>query len=103
MVPKPFEVNTRPSYQKQSLPPMSVDSISDQSCNSSDLFFVSIYTEFERLSHGPRGSEAKNSLYVYRFNLSDGSMVLLNVVGDKNEVINPAFSRFHPRLNVVYT
>ena len=30
-------------------------------------------------------------------------MVLLNVTGDPNDVINPAFSRFHPRLNVVYT
>jgi len=30
-------------------------------------------------------------------------MVLLNITGDKKEVINPAFSRYHPRLNVIYT
>lgn len=30
-------------------------------------------------------------------------MVLLNVLGDPKEVINPAFSRYHPKLNVVYT
>lgn len=30
-------------------------------------------------------------------------MVLLNKSGKAKEVINPAFSRFHPRLNVVYT
>lgn len=67
------------------------------------LFFVSTYTDFEKLAHGPRGSESKKSLYVYRFNPSDGSMLLLNVTGDKHDVVNPAFSRFHPRLNVVYT
>lgn len=44
---------------------------------------------------------AKNSIYVYRFHPVDGSLVLLNVCGA--HVKNPAFSRFHPRLNVVYT
>jgi 6-phosphogluconolactonase (cycloisomerase 2 family) len=32
-----------------------------------------------------------------------GSLVLLHVAGVGREVVNPAFSRFHPRLNVVYT
>lgn len=40
---------------------------------------------------------------MYRFHPSDGSLVLLNVAGAPLEVMNPAFSRFHPRLNVVYT
>jgi 6-phosphogluconolactonase len=30
-------------------------------------------------------------------------MTLLNIVGDAKNVVNPAFSRFHPRLNVMYT
>jgi len=30
-------------------------------------------------------------------------MVLLNIAGESKEVINPAFSRFHPCLNVLYT
>jgi 6-phosphogluconolactonase len=30
-------------------------------------------------------------------------MCLLNIEGDPRDVINPAFSRFHPHLNVVYT
>jgi len=100
MAPKPFE-----SYSKQFLPSnsMSIESVSEPSYDNSDLFFVSTYSDFDKLAHGPRGTEAKNSLYVYRFNPSDGSMLLLNIDGDKNEVINPAFSRFHPRLNVVYT
>ena len=91
-----------------------------------ELFFVTSYSDFEKLgesrskgqltstlftthfsvlcaAHGPRGTEAKHSVYVYRFNPSDGSMCLLNVLGDPKGVINPAFSRFHPRLNVVYT
>jgi 6-phosphogluconolactonase len=41
---------------------------------------------------------------VYRFHPSDGSLTLLNIQGDPKEgMVNPAFSRFHPRLNVVYT
>lgn len=67
------------------------------------LFFVTSYSDFDKLAHGPRGTEAKKSLYVYRFHPSDGSLVLLNVQGDAESVANPAFSRYHPRLNVVYT
>lgn len=40
---------------------------------------------------------------MYRFYPSDGSLVLLNIQGDAKTVLNPAFSRYHPRLNVVYT
>ena len=58
-------------------------------------------SDFDKLAHGPRGTAAKHSLYVYRFEPSDGSLVLLNVQGEN--VVNPAFSRQHPRLNVVYT
>ena len=54
-------------------------------------------------AHGPRGTEAKHSVYVYRFHPSDGSLVLLNIQGPAQEVVNPAFTRYHPRLNVVYT
>jgi 6-phosphogluconolactonase len=54
-------------------------------------------------AHRPRGSEAKKSLYVYQFNPSDGSLVLLNIQGDPKTVINPAFSRYHPQKSVVYT
>jgi len=67
------------------------------------LFFVTSYSDFGKLAHGPRGSEAKESLYVYRFNPSDGSLVLLNIQGDPKTVMNPAFSRYHPQKNVVYT
>lgn len=60
-------------------------------------------SDFNKLAHGPRGTHAKHPLYVYRFHPTDGSLVLLNVHGDSNHVINPAFSRYHPTLNVVYT
>jgi 6-phosphogluconolactonase (cycloisomerase 2 family) len=40
---------------------------------------------------------------VYGFDANGSSLVLLHVAGEGSEVINPAFSRFHPRLNVVYT
>lgn len=67
------------------------------------LFFVTSYSDFDKLAHGPRGTQAKNSVYVYKFYPSDGSLVLQNVHGDAKTIMNPAFSRYHPRLNVVYT
>lgn len=60
-------------------------------------------SDFNLLAHGPRGTEAKHPLCVFRFHPADGSLVLLNIMGDAKQVINPAFSRYHPRLNVVYT
>jgi len=71
--------------------------------SNDDLFFVTSYSDFDRLAHGPRGKEATNPLSVYRFNSSDGSMVLVNLSGNKSEMVNPAFSRFHSDLNVIYT
>lgn len=66
------------------------------------LFFVTSYSDFDKLAHGPRGHAGKHTLRVYRF-LADGSLVLLHISGEGSKLINPAFSRFHPRLNVVYT
>lgn len=67
------------------------------------LFFVTSYSNFDKLAHEPRGIEAKHSLHIYRFHPHDGSMLLLNKCGPASEVPNPAFSICHPRLNVVYT
>lgn len=67
------------------------------------LFFVSSYSDFDKLAHGPRGSQAKHSVHVYRFHPHDGSMLLLNIHGKANELENPAYSVYHPRLPVVYT
>ena len=60
------------------------------------LFFVTSYSDFDKLAHGPRGHIAKHTLRVYRFH-TDGSLVLLHVSGEGTKVVNPAFSRFHPR------
>lgn len=77
--------------------------IDDNSAHNSDdnfvdqqLFFVTSYSDFDKLAHGPRGHEGKHTLRVYRFH-NDGSLVLLHIAGEKADVINPAFSRFHPR------
>jgi len=67
------------------------------------LNFLIRFVFFVLTAHGPRGAEANNSLYVFRLNPTDGSMVLLNITGNKKDVINPAFSRYHPSLNVLYT
>lgn len=82
-----------------------IDLNDEMGVGADQLFFVSTYTNFETLAHGPRGQESKNSIYVYRFQPSDGSLVLVHLIDSKDtsSIINPAFSRFHPRRNIVYT
>mmetsp|Transcript_424 Transcript_424/g.1074 ORF Transcript_424/g.1074 Transcript_424/m.1074 type:complete len:473 (-) Transcript_424:220-1638(-) len=65
------------------------------------LVVVSCYTRFDNLAHGPRGTEAKRSLYTFRLDPSDGQMLMLSV--SRDVTMNPAFSRFHPTKNVLYT
>mmetsp|Transcript_88135 Transcript_88135/g.247909 ORF Transcript_88135/g.247909 Transcript_88135/m.247909 type:complete len:424 (+) Transcript_88135:130-1401(+) len=65
------------------------------------LIVVSCYTRFDNLAHGPKGTEAKHSLYTFRLDSETGEMVLLSV--SREVVMNPAFSRVHPRKNVLYT
>mmetsp|Transcript_65994 Transcript_65994/g.172936 ORF Transcript_65994/g.172936 Transcript_65994/m.172936 type:complete len:440 (+) Transcript_65994:80-1399(+) len=65
------------------------------------LFVISCYTRFDNLAHGPRGKEAKRSLYTYKLDRSNGQMTLLSVTDDA--VMNPAFSRVHPQKNLMYT
>lgn len=60
------------------------------------LFFITSYSNFDKLAHGPRGHIAKHTLRTYKFS-DDGSLVLLHIAGDGESVLNPAFSRFHPR------
>jgi len=62
---------------------------------------VSCYTRFDNLAHGPKGKEGKRSLYTFRLDPNDGQMVLVSV--SMEEVMNPAFSRFHRQLNILYT
>ena len=68
----------------------------DEELVDQQLFFVTSYSDFDKLAHGPTGKAAKYTLRVYRF-LPDGSLVLLHIAGEGAKVINPAFSRFHPR------
>jgi len=65
------------------------------------LIVVSCYTRFDNLAHGPRGTESTRGLYTFLMDPSDGQMVLLSVT--KDSVMNPAFSRFHPSKNLLYT
>ena len=68
----------------------------DEDDDDQQLFFVTSYSDFDKLAHGPRGHGAKHTLRVYKF-VHDGSLVLWHIAGDATTVINPAFSRFHPR------
>ncbi|KAL3942864.1 MAG: hypothetical protein SGBAC_003028 [Bacillariaceae sp.] len=94
---------THQSSELSTLSPHWTDDAASVSDDDFQLFFVTSYSDFSSLAHGPRGTEAKQSLYVYRFNPSDGSLLLLNIQGDPKAVMNPAFSRYHPQKNVVYT
>ena len=69
----------------------------DENYVDQQLFFVTSYSDFDKLAHGPRGHAGKYTLRVYRFYANDGGLVLLHVNGEAENVINPAFSRFHPR------
>jgi 6-phosphogluconolactonase (cycloisomerase 2 family) len=66
------------------------------------LVIISSYTKFGNLAHGPRGTEAKYSMWTYRLNPVNGQLTLLTVNADDKETMNPAFSRIHPSKNVVY-
>jgi hypothetical protein len=63
---------------------------------------VSSYTSFGDLAHGPRGEEARRALRTYRLNLHDGTLTMLSAVPE-GMLHNPAFTRCHPTLNVLYT
>lgn len=69
----------------------------DNDHDDQQLFFVTSYSDFDKLAHGPRGHAGKYTLRVYRFYANDGGLVLLHINGEAENVINPAFSRFHPR------
>lgn len=77
------------------------ESLQEQGSQGDDgeLIVVSCYSDFSNLAHGPKGTQARNSLYV--FQLKHGMLTLLNVTG--SSVVNPAFSRFLPEKNVLYT
>lgn len=61
---------------------------------------ISCYNKHDDLAHQPRGKEAEQSLYLYELDVVDGSMVLLTV---NNVSQNPAFTRFNPKNNILYT
>ena len=61
---------------------------------------VSSYTNFDNLAHGPRGTEATHSIRTFQLDNRTGALTLVSI---NNEAMNPAFSRFHPNLNVFYT
>jgi len=90
----------RGTFQRQAVGPATQVQVLAEPMGK-QLIVVSCYTRFDNLAHGPRGTEAARSLYTFLMDPSDGQMVLLSVTQDT--VMNPAFSRFHPSKNVLYT
>jgi len=66
----------------------------------SPLVFVSAYTNIDILAHQPAGDNALFGFYVYKMNTTTGGLTLTSV--DKG-MENPAFSRYHPTKNILYT
>ena len=65
------------------------------------VLVVSSYTDFSSLAHLPRGTASKHfSLSSYRLDAEKGRLTLLAVSSD---CTNPAFSRFEPTTNTLYT
>jgi len=71
-------------------------------CTDSNWPIVAVcsYTRFDNLAHGPRGQQAKHSMTTFRLNPNDGS--LHKLFAGEPQVTNPAFLRWHPRVNVLY-
>ena len=66
------------------------------------IIAVTCYSQFSDLAHGPRGTEAKRAMRTYRLNMSDGTLTLLSMTPE-GMLHNPAFCRWHPKLNVLYS
>jgi len=66
--------------------------------SDTSLLFVSTYTNFDNLAHAPKGTPDESGLHVFRINEKTLDAELLTV----SEAMNPAFMRFHPKLNVLY-
>mmetsp|Transcript_32679 Transcript_32679/g.45584 ORF Transcript_32679/g.45584 Transcript_32679/m.45584 type:complete len:455 (-) Transcript_32679:610-1974(-) len=64
------------------------------------LVIVSAYTNVDTLAHQPRGKSAHFGFYVYKMNTTTGGLTLASVCPG---VDNPAFSRYHPSKDVLYT
>eukprot|EP00448_Togula_jolla_P005473 CAMPEP_0170593066 /NCGR_PEP_ID=MMETSP0224-20130122/13251_1 /TAXON_ID=285029 /ORGANISM="Togula jolla, Strain CCCM 725" /LENGTH=417 /DNA_ID=CAMNT_0010916997 /DNA_START=70 /DNA_END=1324 /DNA_ORIENTATION=- len=65
------------------------------------LICVSSYTRFDNLAHGPQGTQAKYGMYTYMLDPDDGQLLLLSV--DPKTITNPAFSRYNPAKDLLYT
>jgi len=63
------------------------------------LVFVASYNSFSDLAHEPKGTPAKYSLSIFRFDPDSSSMTLVSVT---NVIHNPAFLRWSPCHNILY-
>lgn len=63
--------------------------------------FVSCYNRHDNLAHQPKGTPAKYGIYVFRLDPAKGTLTLFSVSEDE-ECDNPAFIRYHPKLQVLY-
>lgn len=62
--------------------------------------YVTCYNRFENLAHAPTGKPAKDGIHVYCMDSESGELKWLSA---ENSCPNPAFVRFHPRRDMLYT
>lgn len=64
------------------------------------MVVVSTYTNLDVLAHQPTGNPAPYGLYVFSLDDSTGGLTLQSIA---ETVENPAFTRYHPSRNILYT
>lgn len=64
--------------------------------------FVSCYNKHDNLAHQPKGTPAPYGIYIFRLDPAKGTLTLFSVAED-DQCLNPAFIRYHPKLQLLYT
>lgn len=66
--------------------------------SAGSLVFLGTYTDYSRLPHWPHGGKEGKGLIVARWHGKEGRLEPLST----QECLNPAFMKYHPKLNVLY-
>jgi len=62
--------------------------------------YVTCYNRFENLAHAPSGKPSKDGIHVFSMDREDGKLTWHSA---ENSCPNPAFVRFHPHHDMLYT
>ena len=86
-------------HDKKGTSSMIPRSVRPQEALPGQVITVCTYTDLDILAHKPKGTPSDHGLYVFRFEAYSGRLTLMSVV---NDILNPAFIRYHPTKKVMY-